>query len=178
MPSLAIAAYSSNYIPSNLKSEFKLIKGDLEREIRTSYFGGNVNVFINEINKGYFYNMNSQYPKAMLNEMPIGDPTLSLETDLGKLFGFVYGEVYCPDEQTLQVPFIQYRDPFTSVVSCPRGKFKRIILSEEIKYALKYGYKFIPEYCYQFKKGKGLFTDFVKDHYEIKKKVVTQYKDQ
>jgi len=51
LPGLVLAAYTSNYIPSNLKSELKMIKGDLEREIRTAYYGGNVNVFINEINK-------------------------------------------------------------------------------------------------------------------------------
>lgn len=35
--------------------------------------------------------MNSQYPRAMLNDMPVGNPTLSLEKDLNKIFGFVYG---------------------------------------------------------------------------------------
>jgi len=47
----------------------------------------------------------------MLNDMPIGEPKLSLETNLNNIFGFVYGEIYCPDENTLQVPFIQYKDP-------------------------------------------------------------------
>jgi len=57
LPGLALAAYTSSYIPSNLVSEFKMVK-DLEQEIRTSYFGGNVDVFINDISKGYLYDMN------------------------------------------------------------------------------------------------------------------------
>lgn len=66
LPGLALAVYTSTYIPSHLNSEFKTIKGDLEREIRTAYFGGNVDVFVNKVTKGYLYDMVSQYPKAML----------------------------------------------------------------------------------------------------------------
>jgi len=104
----------------------------------------------------------------MLNDMPVGDPVLSLETDLNKIFGFVYGEITVPDENILQVPFIQHRESYLKIVSCPRGKFSRLIFSEEIKYALRYGYSINVEYCYQFKRGKGLFTQYVTDHFEIK----------
>lgn len=69
----------------------------------------------------------------------------------------------------MQVPFIQYKDPIWKLNSCPRGKFSRLIFSEEIKYALKFGYKIKIEYCYQFERGKDLFKDFVNDHYAIKK---------
>jgi|SRR6266404_7412156 len=172
LSSLALATYISNYIPKSLVPELKMIKGELEREIRSSYFGGNVDVFINKINNGFLYDMNSQYPKAMLLDMPIGEPVLSFEKDLNKIFGFIYGEICCPDEQILQVPFIQYKDPFFKVNSCPtskRGKFKRLIFSQEIKYALKYGYTINIEYCYQFNRGKDLFKNYIIDHYEIKK---------
>jgi hypothetical protein len=95
----------------------------------------------------------------MLNDMPLGNPVLSLENNLDNIFGFVYGEIYCPDENILQVPFIQCKDPLGNLNTCPRGKFKRLIFSEEIKYALKFGYTIDIEYSYQFKRGKGLFTD-------------------
>ena len=108
--------------------------------------------------------------------MPVGNPILSLETDLDKIFGFVYGEIICPDDNILQVPFIQYKDPIIKLTICPRGKFKRLIFSPEIKYALKYGYTMDIEYCYQFKRGKDLFTKYVKDHYEIKKNSSDQVK--
>jgi len=165
LPSLALAAYSSNYIPNEFKNKIKIIKGELEKEIRTSYFAGNVDVFINKINNGYLYDINSQYPSAMLNDMPVGEPTLSLETDLDKIFGFVYGEILCPDEKTLRVPFIQYRDPDTKLNTCPRGKFKRLIFSEEMKYAKKYGYTIKIEYSYLFEREQNLFTTYVKDHF-------------
>jgi hypothetical protein len=145
-----------------------MVKGELEKVIRQSYFGGNVEVYINEVSNGYLYDLNSQYPKAMLNDMPVGDPILSLETNLDKIFGFVYGEITCPGEHSLQVPFIQYRDPQGNFTYCPRGNFRRLIFSEEIKYALNYGYTINVEYCYQFKRGKDLFKNYVNDHFEIK----------
>ena len=169
LPSLTLAVYTSSYIPNNLKFELKMIKGDLEREIRSSYFGGNVDVFINEINKGYYYDMNSQYSKAMLNDMPVGSPILSLENNLNNIFGFVYGEITCPDEQTLQVPFIQYKDSLCRLNNCSRGSFKRLIFSEEIKYAIKFGYTINIEYCYIFERGKDLFKEYVNYHYDLKK---------
>ena len=102
--------------------------------------------------------------------MPVGNPVLSLETDLNKIFGFVYGEITPPGKEILQVPFIQCREPYMNVVSCPNNKiFKRLIFSEEIKYALNYGYKFNIEYSYIFERGIDLFKDYVKDHYELKK---------
>jgi DNA polymerase type B, organellar and viral len=137
----ALAAYGSSYLPDNLKKDLKMIKGELERELRSAYFGGNVEVYINEIYEAYLYDLHSQYPKAMLEDMPMGNPVLSLETNLDKIFGFVYGAIICPNENTLQVPFIQYKDYLNKNVVCPRGKFKRLIFSEEIKYALRLGYK-------------------------------------
>lgn len=172
LPSLALAVYRSSCTPLHLAPELKMIKGELETEIRTSYFGGNVDVFVNKITKGFYYDINSQYSKAMLNDMPLRDPVLSRETDLNKIFGFVLGEIYCPNEQTLQVPFIQYRNPLNRMTSCPRGKLKRLIFSEEAKYAINYGYKVNVEYCYQFQRGIGLFTDYVNYHYEVKSSTI------
>ena len=167
LPSLALGVYTSKYMSEGL--QIKMIKGEIEKEIRSSYYGGNVEVYANEISEGYYYDMNSQYPRAMLEDMPVGNPKLSLETNLDKIFGFVYGEISCPDENILQVPFIQFKDPNTNLNVCPRGNFKRLIFSEEIKYALQYGYKINIEYSYIFERGKDLFKEFVNYHYEIKK---------
>ena len=65
--------------------------------------------------------------------MPVGNPVYSTDKNLDNIFGFVYGKVTGPSEDVLRVPFIQNKDPKTNKVR---------IFSEEIKYALKYGYKF------------------------------------
>lgn len=47
LPCLALGVYTSNYISENL--DLRMIKGEIEKEIRTSYYGGNVEVYANEI---------------------------------------------------------------------------------------------------------------------------------
>jgi len=166
-PKLAVGIFTSKFYNNDLN--IKMVRGNVEKDIRSSYFGGNVNVFINKIDKGYYYDMNSQYPYAMLNDMPIGNPTFSNDTNLDNYFGFVYGEITAPDVNTLRVPYIQYRDDKTDNVNCPRGKFSRMIFSEEIKEALKDGYSMKIQYGYKFERGKNLFKDYVETMYEIKK---------
>lgn len=65
----------------------------------------------------------------MLNDIPLGEPVLSLKTNLDNIFGFIFGEITCPDETVLQVPFIQHKDPLWKINSCPRGSFSRLIFS-------------------------------------------------
>jgi len=166
-PKLAAAIFTSNFYNNDLK--IKMIKGNVEKEIREAYFGGNVNTYVNKIDKGFYYDMNSQYPFAMLNDLPVGNPTFSNDTDLDNYFGFVYGEITAPDYNTLRVPFIQMRDDKSDTASCPRGTFSRMIFSEEMKEALKHGYSIKVKYGYKFERGKNLFKDYVDTFYEIKK---------
>ena len=167
-PSLAMGIFTSGYYNES-KNTIKMIKGQVEEDIRMSYFGGNVDIFVNEINEGYLYDMNSQYPYAMLNDMPIGNPVYSTDKNLDNIFGFVYGKVTAPSSDVLRVPFIQYKDPKTDKVTCPRGSFNRMMFSEEIKYAIKQGYKFDVKFSYKFARGKGVFDSFVEKEYGIKK---------
>jgi hypothetical protein len=170
-PGLSLAIFTLNFLLPNLRNKLKVIKGEVEKEIRTGYFKGNVNVYINKVSNAYYYDMNSQYPYAMLNDMPVRDPVLTYEKDLNKYFGFVYREITAPDRQTLLVPFIQYKNYNNFINNCPRGKFKRMIFSKEMKYAIQYGYTINIEYGYQFEQGKDLFKDYIDFHYELKKTV-------
>jgi hypothetical protein len=167
-PSLAMGIFTSGYYNEN-NCTIKMIKGQVEEDIRMSYFGGNVDVFTNEINEGYLYDMNSQYPYAMLRDMPVGNPVYSTDKNLDNIFGFVYGKVTAPTAEELRVPFIQYKDPKTDKVTCPRGTFNRMIFSEEIKYAINHGYKFDVKFSYKFARGKGVFDSFSTKEYGIKK---------
>ena len=47
-----------------------------------------MDVFFNEISSGFYYDMNSQYPNAMLNDMPIGNPTYTTDKNLDNIFGW------------------------------------------------------------------------------------------
>jgi len=168
-PKLAVGIFTSNFMSKSNDLNIKMIRGNVEKDIRSAYFGGNVNVLINKMDKGFYYDMNSQYPYAMLKDMPIGNPTLSNDTDLNNYFGFVYGEITAPDYNRLRVPYIQMRDDKSDEVVCPRGRFTRMIFSEEIKEALKDGYTIKVKYGYKFERGKNLFKEYVDTIYHIKK---------
>ena len=142
LPSLSLGIFGIKFF-DNEKYNIKMIKGPLEKYIRESYFGGNVGVFANEtkgiVGKSYHYDMNSQYPAAMLNKMPIGNPVFSTNSNLDYYSGFVYAEITPPIEERLKNLYIQYRDE-KGRVKCPRTSFIRWIDSIELKYAIKDGY--------------------------------------
>lgn len=149
-PSFAKAIFTSNYY--NEDHEIKVIKGKIEDQIRTSYHGGLLHVKNDkEIHQGYHYDMNSQYPNAMLKDMPTGNPVLTTEKDLNKLFGFSYGLITPPSEEQLRVPLLRQRIDGETIY--PRKPYKAMIFTELIKEAIKYGYKFEVEFSYTFERN-------------------------
>jgi len=75
LPAFAMAIFTSNYYDE--KHEIKVIKGKIEAEIRFAYYGGMVQLLAPRevIKKGEGYDMNSQYPCAMLQDIPVGNPS-------------------------------------------------------------------------------------------------------
>jgi hypothetical protein len=127
LPSLTLGIFGLKFF-NNEKYSIKMIKGPLEKYIRESYFGGIVGAYANEtkgvVGKSYHYDMNSQYPAAMLNKMPIGNPVFSTNSNLDYYSGFVYAEIIPPTEERLKNLYIQYRGE-KGRVRCPRSSFIR-----------------------------------------------------
>lgn len=142
----------------------------IDSDIRNSYFGGIVDVYIPVLKDGYYYDINSLYPYAMLNDMPIGKPKfIKGKIDLANLFGFVYVEVTSPND--MFIPFIPVKHNNKTII--PLGTWKGWYFSEELKYAESLGYKIKPlGYAYEFEKGKP-FNEFVNHFYDIKKNSTT-----
>jgi DNA polymerase type B, organellar and viral len=108
LPALTMAIFTSNFY--NEDDEITVIKGTVEKDIRSSYFGGIVDTYNkNIIENAYYYDMNYQYPYAMLNYMPVGNPIFTTETNLDNIFGYVYGEVIPPSKDKLLIPLIPKR---------------------------------------------------------------------
>jgi len=57
-PGLSLAIFTSKFLNNDNANKLKVIKGEIEKEIRTGYFGGNVDVYINEVKTAYYYDMN------------------------------------------------------------------------------------------------------------------------
>jgi len=97
------------------------------------------------------------------NPMPIGEPTyfqgdiLKYEPDA---YGFCYCEVSTPKYLKHPILLIHVRTKDGIRTIAPLGTFKCMIYSEEMRKALKYGYKFKVLYGYLFKKG-YIFEDII-----------------
>lgn len=159
--SLSLHIYLSNFYDQ--KYNIKLIKGRLEKEIRNAYYGGLVHLNCNKIDKGYFYDMNSQYPSAMLNDMPVGDPILSTDTNLNSYFGFCYAKIIPPKD--LDILVIPHKND-QGEVYYPNEPFTGLYFSELLKNCLEYGYKVEITGGMKFERGIGVFNDFVQTIYE------------
>jgi hypothetical protein len=120
-----IPLYLNSYIQQSTTKTHPLpvILGYIE--IRKGYYGGIVYVVEHLVQKAYKYDSNSHYPAAMLNDMPVGDPVISDEKDLNKIFGFCYAKVTAPTEDKLTHPTLPFRDT-SGLTTCPRGKFEGV----------------------------------------------------
>ena len=121
LPALAMRIYKTHYMPENTIYQ---ILGNVEKDIRQSYTGGAVDVYIphNRITsfftqikamfvKLYQYDANSLYPTVMAKHlMPIGKPNV-FTGDIRRFepdaFGFFYCKITSPDY--LDHPILQRR---------------------------------------------------------------------
>lgn len=86
LPSLAIAVFFTNY--HNSDHQIKMVKGIVEKDIRSAYKGGIVNNYNTQlVTNANYYDMNSQYPSAMLLDMPVGNPVFTTNKNLNDIFG-------------------------------------------------------------------------------------------
>jgi hypothetical protein len=160
---IALKIYLSSFY--NSKYKLKVIKGGIEKEIRQAYFGGLVLTKENykHSTKAYMYDVNSHYPFAMLQDMPVGNPVLSTSNDLNSYFGFVYAEIIPPKD--LNIYFIPKRDEFGKIIT-PNYRFKGLYFSELLKESMKYGYIINVIWGYKFERGKDVFKNYVEELYK------------
>jgi DNA polymerase type B, organellar and viral len=109
LPSLAFAIFRTNFMEKNSVPQ---VTGKIEKDIRSGYTGGAVDMYIPEnpdATKVYVYDANSLYPYIMQSQpMPVGNPTY-FEGDIRKIdpnaFGFFYCKIIAPDN--LEHPILQ-----------------------------------------------------------------------
>lgn len=104
IPSLAFAIWRAKYL-NNIDPDKNIhqLSGTIARDIRLSYTGGSVDLYIPRAVKGtkiFCYDVNSLYPYVMKTfKMPVGAPTY-FKGDITKLennpFGFFYCNIIAP----------------------------------------------------------------------------------
>jgi len=166
--SLAFAIFRSNFMNC---SKIPQISNDFFLKIKPAYTGGSTDMFIPTNcnlqidpkattsdkmklvakSKMFSYDVNSLYPFVMANMfMPIGK-IMSFQGDITKTehadkLGYYLVEVTAP--QYLEHPIIQsainssYAGQPVDAMASTLGTWKMIIYSEEMKNAIKFGYKF------------------------------------
>jgi hypothetical protein len=174
LPSLAMRIFKIHFMPAN--SIYQIL-GKTEFDIRESYTGGSVDVYIPSNRTTpffgnyrpmhrllYSYDVNNLYPTVMANApMPIGKP-VAFEGDIIKVEPEAFGFFYCKISTTkyLEHPILQRRikteNGMRSIAGL--GSWCGWIFSTEMDNAVKYGYQFEILNGYQFDKGK-IFKDYV-----------------
>ena len=181
LPALAMKIYKTHFMP---KDTLYQMLGPVEKDIRESYTGGAVDVYItnntfdgNILNpkakaeKLYYYDVNSLYPTVMATmEMPVGKPIL-FQGDIRSVdpqaFGFFYCKITSPEY--LEHPILQRRiktkDGTRTIAGL--GSWEGWIFSGEMDNAMKYGYTFEILQGYKFGKA-NIFKEYVERLYKLR----------
>jgi hypothetical protein len=125
--------------------------------IRSGYTGGHVDVYKAYGEGLYYYDVNSLYPHVMANNpYPVGNCTYYEGTrNLSDLFGIIYADIVAPDN--LKVPILLTK--YDKITLAPLGSWSGWYFSEELKNAVKYGYKVTPHKGYLYE------SDYIFKHY-------------
>lgn len=140
--------------------------------VRESYYGGATDVYSVLAKLLYYLDVNSLYPFAMLNDMPlipkdvIKDEVRLKLVNLDDIFGFVKVRVKCP--KNLKRPVLPIKCEGKTIYTT--GYWIGTYFTEELKEInkLKLGYSFhiIEAHIYTSAK---IFNKFVEHFFEIKK---------
>lgn len=150
LPSMAYNIFRSKYYKYN-KTPISKNHYDKDKFIRRSYMGGISEVFKPLLRNGYCYDVNSLYPYVMQNrKFPIGDSIFVNcdDIDLNEFIGFIECDV---SNDNLELNFLPYRDNLRGFIT-PIGRWSGVYFSEEIKMAIKLGYKVILKRGLKYKK--------------------------
>jgi hypothetical protein len=179
LPSLSMRIFKTLFMSVN---SIYQIHGKVANNIRESYSGGAVDVYIPHNKVGtytlsttfrtlFLYDVNSLYPFVMSTKaMPIGKPT-AFDGDITKFEPNAYGFFYCKitSPNFLEHPILQRKintaQGWRTISGL--GTWFAWIYSEEMYNAIKFGYSFEIIKGYTFEKG-DLFKSFINKLYNLR----------
>jgi len=142
-----------------------IISGKSYDFIQKGFYGG-VNLVINPFAENIdIVDYNSSYPDAMLNDMPIGEPTFVKTNKLEDIeFGFAKIKFKTP--ANIEIPVLPVKT--VDGVIYPVGLGEGVYSTEDIKLAQELGYEIQVFEGLKFKRGKKVFTSFVQHFHKLK----------
>nr|YP_010192428.1 hypothetical protein LK379_mgp24 [Amanita sinensis]QZN08165.1 hypothetical protein [Amanita sinensis] len=138
----------------------------LDKLIRLAYIGGSTDYYLKYGENLKHYDVNSLYPKAMCNPMPIKILGVKAGNDveLNNVFGFAEVQITTPDQ--LDIPLLPFK--INNETLHPLGSWIGLYFTEELKEVVKHGYKVDLIQVYEFSK-EYIFNDYINYFYNIKK---------
>lgn len=172
LSSLSMDIFRLNFYDKH-KYPIEILKGTKETYVRASYMGGITDVYKPVLTNGYHYDINSLYPFVMMNyDMPIGKGKFinnGNEINIDEFFGFLdVTVVFLSFNKESNIPCLPLNDKQKGLI-CPKGVWRGIYFSEEIKYAKKQGYLIKVHSAIKFNRGK-VFYEFINTLYELRLK--------
>jgi DNA polymerase type B, organellar and viral len=149
-----------------LKIDITTLTNKLDSILRLAYIGGSTDYYLKYGENLKHYDVNSLYPKAMCNLMPIEFLGESEGTNvrLEDIFGFAEARITTPDN--MEIPLLPFKI-FNETLH-PLGSWIGIYFTEELKAVEKYGYKIELIKVYHFSKA-DIFSSYINYFYNIKK---------
>jgi len=152
-----------------LDVDIPILTNKLDDIIRLSYIGGSTDYFYKYGENLKHYDVNSLYPQAMCNPMPIKflGESIGDSVKLENIFGFAEAKITTPDN--LIIPLLPFK--IDNKTLHPLGSWIGVYFTEELKTIVKYGYKVELIKVYNFSKN-NIFNNYINFFYNIKKKSV------
>lgn len=156
------------FLKTYYKNNIPLIDDNkMYQDIKSAYYGGCTEVYKPYGKNLYYYDVNSLYPFASINDMPGMEckyiSSLDKELDIEKLFGFFYCEIESSENYFGLLP---YRSKQGLIY--PSATWSGWYFSEELKHAIANGYKIKVLRGYEFSREKDIFKNYVTDLYKHK----------
>ena len=165
--SLSLKIFRTHFQDTNIP----ILKNSVDHFIRKSYFGGATDYYKAYGKDLHYYDVNSLYPDAMVKPMPLNliktHKNMSDMKDFNTFFGFIRCKVTTP--KNILKPILPFKHVGKTIF--PLGTWTATYFSEEIKEAIKLGYKFEFMEGYEFDKY-PLFNSYVQDFFNQKKVAV------
>jgi len=138
-------------------SKIHMLSGKIADNIRQSYTGGSVDMYIPKLIKNkkmFVYDVNSLYPSIMKDkEYPIGTPTYFegniLKIDINA-FGFFFCKITAPKDLLHPILQTHIKTKGGLRTIAPLGNWVGMYFSEELKNAQKHGYSYEVLWGYTF----------------------------
>lgn len=160
---LSFKIFRQNFLNINLPTLSKY----LDSTIRLAYIGGSTDYLLKYGENLKHYDVNSLYPKAMCNPMPIEflGEIEGTNVKLEDVFGFAEAKITAPEN--LDIPLLPFKMENETIH--PIGSWIGIYFIEELKSVQSAGYKIELIKVYNFSKA-DIFTNYINYFYNIKKK--------